>query len=125
MKVTSYGLLTLAGGAAMPILGMMLVDSDVPAVRVPLSVVLPGAIGIAVGALALVRMVLNAQRLHPTTGVEGMSGRMAVAEEPSIRRAGCRWRASAGAPPRTVRWRPVSVQVVWSRVQALRVRRQG
>ena len=126
VKVTSYGLLTLAGCAAMILGGMMLVDSDVPAVRVPLSVVLPGAIGIAVGALALVRMVLNAQRLHPTTGVEGMSGRMAVAEEPLdpvgwVQVAGERWRATAD--------RPVAagerVQVVAVEGLALRVRRQG
>ena len=126
VKVTSYGLLTVAGCTAMILGGMMLVDSDVPAVRVPLSVVLPGAIGIAVGALALVRMVLNAQRLHPTTGVEGMSGRMAVAEEPLdpagwVQVAGERWRATAD--------RPVAagerVQVVAVEGLALRVRRQG
>ena len=121
VKVTSYGLLTLAGCCRS---SAMMMDSDVPAVRVPLSVVLPGAIGIAVGALALVRMVLNAQRLHPTTGVEGMSGRMAVAEEPSIRRAGCGWRASAGAADSPV----AAVSACrWSGrgSGALRVRRQG
>jgi membrane-bound serine protease (ClpP class) len=126
VKVTSYGLLTVAGCAAMILGGMMLVDSDVPAVRVPLSVVLPGAIGIAVGALALVRMVVSAQRLHPTTGAEGMPGRTAVAEGPLdpvgwVQVAGERWRATAD--------RPVApgerVQVVSVEGLALRVRRQG
>lgn len=126
VKVASYGLLTVAGVAAMILGGMMLVDSDAPAVRVPLSIVLPGAVAIAVGAAAIVRLVVGAQRLRPTTGAEGLSGRVAVAEEPLhpagwVRVAGERWRATAD--------RPVAagerVTIVAVEGLALRVRREG
>jgi membrane-bound serine protease (ClpP class) len=126
VKVTSYGLLTVAGCAAMILGGMMLVDEGGADVRVPLPVVLPGAIAIALGALALVRLVLGARRLRPTTGVEGMSGRTAVAEGPLdpagwVQVAGERWRATAD--------RPVApgekVKVVAVDGLALRVRRES
>lgn len=126
VKVTSYGLLTVAGATAMILGGMMLVDSDVPALRVPLSVVLPGAIAIALGAAALVRLVVGAQRLQPTTGAEGMSGRTAVAEGPLdpagwVQVAGERWRATADRPVAAgERVRVVAVEGL-----ALRVRREG
>jgi membrane-bound serine protease (ClpP class) len=126
VKVTSYGLLTVAGCAAMILGGMMLVDSGAPAVRVPLSVVLPGALAIALGAAVLVRLVVRAQRLQPSTGAEGMTGRTGVADGPLdpdgwVQVAGERWRATAD--------RPVAggerVKVVSVEGLALRVRREG
>jgi membrane-bound serine protease (ClpP class) len=126
VKVTSYGLLTVAGVTAMILGGMMLVDESATAVRVPLSVVLPGALAIALGAAAIVRLVVSARRLQPTTGAEGMSGQTAVAEGPLdpagwVQVAGERWRATAD--------RPVApgerVRVVGVEGLALRVRREG
>jgi len=125
VKVTSYGLLTVAGCAAMILGGMMLVDEGA-AVRVPLSVILPGALAIAVGAAALLRLVVSAQRLRPTTGAEGLSGQTAVAEvalDPVgwVQVAGERWRATADRPVAAgERVKVVSVDGL-----ALRVRREG
>ena len=126
VKVTSYGLLTVAGCAAMILGGMMLVDEGAADVRVPLSVILPGAITVALGAAALVRLVVSAQRLSPTTGAEGMRGLTAVAEGPLdpagwVQVAGERWRATADRPVAAgERVRVVAVEGL-----ALRVRREG
>jgi membrane-bound serine protease (ClpP class) len=125
VKVTSYGLLTVAGCTAMILGGMMLVDDEAAAVRVPLSVIVPAAVAVAAGAAALLRLVVGAQRLRPKTGAEGMAGRIAVAEEPLdpagwVQVAGERWRATSD--------RPVAagerVTVVSVEGLALRVRRE-
>jgi membrane-bound serine protease (ClpP class) len=126
VKVTSYGLLTVAGCAAMILGGMMLVDSDTPALRVPLSVILPGALAIALGAAALLRLVVGAQRLRPTTGAEGLAGQTAVADGPLdpagwVQVAGERWRATADRPVGSGE----RVKVVAVEGLALRVRREG
>jgi membrane-bound serine protease (ClpP class) len=102
VKVTSYGLLTVGGLAAMILGAMMLVDAPIPEMRVPLSAVLPGALAVAAGAFLLVRMVLDAQRRQPSTGAAGMIGRQGIAAGPLdpdgwVLVAGERWQASAEA----------------------------
>ncbi|HEX6739144.1 MAG TPA: NfeD family protein, partial [Vicinamibacteria bacterium] len=98
VKVTSYGLLTVGGLTAMILGAMMLVDAPIPEMRVPLSTIIPGALVIAAGAFALVRMVIAAQRRQPTTGTAGMVGQRGVAAVPLdpegwVLVAGERWRA--------------------------------
>jgi membrane-bound serine protease (ClpP class) len=103
VKVASYGLLTVGGIVAMILGAMMLVDAPVPEMRVSLRVLLPGALAMAAWTITLVRLVLNAQRLRPTTGASGLIGQLAVADEglaPEgwVRIQGERWRALADAP---------------------------
>jgi membrane-bound serine protease (ClpP class) len=102
-KVHSYGLLTVAGLAAMMLGAFMLVDSPSKEMRVPLRAVLPAALFMGVGTLALVRLVLQAQRRRPLTGESALIGQQAVADtdlapEGWIRVVGERWRAWAEAP---------------------------
>jgi membrane-bound serine protease (ClpP class) len=100
VKVTSYGLLTVAGLIAMILGAMMLVDAPVPEMRVPLAWILPGALGTALGVALLLRLVWQAQRRPPMTGGEGMVGLRGVAAGPLdpegwVQVAGERWRARA------------------------------
>ncbi len=100
VKITSYGLLTAAGIAAMILGAMMLVDTDVPELRVGLGTLVPGALAMAAGTIALVRLVVQAQRRKPQTGEEGMVGATGTADtdlapEGWVRIAGERWRAAA------------------------------
>jgi membrane-bound serine protease (ClpP class) len=100
VKVHSYGLLTVGGITAMILGAMMLVDSDVAALRPDLGVLFSAAIAVAVWAMLLVRLVVAAQRRRPSTGVAGMVGQTGTADtalEPEgwVRVLGERWRAIA------------------------------
>jgi membrane-bound serine protease (ClpP class) len=102
VKVASYGLLTVAGLAAMILGAMMLVDAP-PELRIPLRTLLPAAVLMAAGTFALVRLVLQAQRRRPVTGDAGMLGEVGVADTP-LRPAGWvlvhgeLWKGLAEAP---------------------------
>ncbi len=100
VKVASYGLLTVAGLVAMILGAMMLVDSDAPELRVSVRTLLPVILAFAGFTIALVRLVLQAQRRHALTGVEGLvarSGEAAsdLAPEGWVLVQGERWRARA------------------------------
>lgn len=100
VKVTSYGLLTVGGLVAMILGAMMLVDAPVPALRVPLALLLPAAFVVAGGTMLLVRLVVASQRRRSVTGRSGLLGRRALAEtdlDPAgwVRVFGERWRAVA------------------------------
>jgi membrane-bound serine protease (ClpP class) len=103
VKVASYGLLTAGGLVAMILGAMMLVDSPLPEMRVGLRTLIPGALGMAAGVIALVNLVVQAQRRKPVTGVAGMIGKAGVAEteiapEGWVRVVGERWRSVADQP---------------------------
>jgi membrane-bound serine protease (ClpP class) len=74
LKIPSYGLLTAGGLASFLFGSMILMDSDVPELRVSLRLVLP--IVLAVGGIAavLVRLAVTSQRRETITGVAGMIG---------------------------------------------------
>jgi membrane-bound serine protease (ClpP class) len=100
VKVTSYGLLTVAGLVAMILGAMMLVDAPL---RISWSAVLPAVAAMAVGTLLLVRLVVQSQRRHSVTGVAGMLGARGVADtelqpEGWVLLMGERWRGVADAP---------------------------
>jgi membrane-bound serine protease (ClpP class) len=102
-KVHSYGLLTVSGLVAMMLGAFMLVDSPVKEMRVPLGTLLPAALFMAAGTIALVRLVIQAQRRRPTTGDVALLGQRGVADtdllpEGWIRVVGERWHALAEAP---------------------------
>jgi len=126
VKVASYGLLTVGGIVAMILGAMMLVDASVPEMRVAWRVLLPGVVTMAAWTILLVRLVLNAQRLRPTTGASALIGQLALAEEDLgpegwVRVQGERWRAvSDGLASAGERLRVVAVEGL-----RLRVRKEG
>jgi membrane-bound serine protease (ClpP class) len=118
VKVTSYGLLTVAGLIAMILGAMMLVDAPL---RMSWSAVLPAVVTMAVGTLLLVRLIVQAQRRRPVTGVAGMLGARGVADtelqpEGWVLLMGERWRGVADSPL------PAGAPVQVTAVDGLRVR---
>ena len=80
---------------------MMLVDSPLPELRVNVWKLVPVILAFAAFAIALVRLVLQAQRRRPQTGTEGLVGPAGEAEtdldpEGWVVVQGERWRAVAG-----------------------------
>jgi membrane-bound serine protease (ClpP class) len=124
VKVASYGLLTVGGIVAMVLGAMMLVDSSLPELRVNVWTLLPAILLIAAATTLLVRMVIQAQKRRPVTGVEGLVGLTATADsdlEPEgwVIVQGERWTAVAGE--RVARGE--TVQVVSVEGLRLRVRK--
>jgi membrane-bound serine protease (ClpP class) len=100
VKVASYGLLTLGGLVAMILGAMMLVDSPLPELRVNPWSLAPFILAFAAFTIALVRLVVQAQRRRPQTGAEGLVGQRGQAEsdlqpEGWVIVQGERWRARA------------------------------
>jgi membrane-bound serine protease (ClpP class) len=82
---------------------LMLVDSPLPELRVPVMSLLPLIVAMAVFTFLLVRLVVQAQRRKATTGAEGLvgqHGRAATDLEPEgwVEVQGERWRARGEAP---------------------------
>ena len=103
VKVHSYGLLTVGGLVAMILGAMMLVNSPLPEMRVDPWKLLPVILVFAAFVIALVRLVIQAQRRRAQTGAEGLVGRQGQAEtdldpEGWVVVQGERWRASAAEP---------------------------
>ncbi len=103
VKVHSYGLLTIGGLVAMILGAMMLVDSPLPELRVNLWRLAPAILAFAAFVLALVRLVVQAQRRRPQTGAEGLAGRIGradtdLAPEGWVLVDGELWRAVAVEP---------------------------
>jgi len=124
VKVTSYGLLTLGGVVAMILGAMMLVDSPLPELRVDPWKLLPLILAFAAFAIALVRLVLQAQRRRALTGAEGLvgvRGEAASELEPEgwVSVQGELWRARSDEPVR----RGEKVEVVSMKGLRLRVRK--
>jgi membrane-bound serine protease (ClpP class) len=74
VKVTSYGLLAVAGLVSFVLGSLMLVDSPFPAMRVGISVVIPAALFVAAVVMFLLTRVLRVHRTAPLTGAEGLIG---------------------------------------------------
>ena len=115
VKVASHGLLTLGGIISMILGALMLVDSPAAEMRVPLGLLLPAAVVVAAGTIALVRLVVSARRRRPVTGAEGLVGRRGVAEtdlrpEGWVIVFGERWRGTADGE--VLSGEPISVVAV-------------
>jgi membrane-bound serine protease (ClpP class) len=111
IKITSYGLLGLAGTAAIALGLWLLFPGTVPGLRLPLSMLAPIVLFLA-GALGLVAWVVSrAMRRKPTTGREGIVGAVGRVIDPLDPEGwvfvwGERWRARSTGPiaaGRTVR----------------------
>jgi membrane-bound serine protease (ClpP class) len=79
IQVTSYGLLTLGGMAAMTLGGLLLVKSDAPFMQVSLWFLLPTVITAGAILFGMAWMAARTFRQAPVTGVEGMVGAIALA----------------------------------------------
>jgi membrane-bound serine protease (ClpP class) len=115
VKVTSYGLLTVAGLVCFVLGSAMLIDAPLPSLRVGWGVILPTALVVALVVIFLLSRVLSAHRLKPVTGVEGMVGEVgkaitALAPTGKVFVHGEYWDAVAVAPVEA--GRPVRVRAI-------------
>ena len=103
VKVASYGLLTVGGLVAMILGAMMLIDTDLPELRIGWGTLLPAVVVTAAWTIGLVSLVLRAHRRRASTGQEGLMGQSGMAEtdvgqEGWVIVQGERWRAIAEQP---------------------------
>jgi membrane-bound serine protease (ClpP class) len=82
LKIPSYGLLTAGGLASFLFGSMILMDTNVPELRVSRRLVVPIVVGVAGIAVVLVRLGVAAQRRETVTGVAGMIGEVGRALTP-------------------------------------------
>jgi membrane-bound serine protease (ClpP class) len=73
LKVPSFGVLGVGGTVAL-VMGSIMATREVPGVRIELGTIVPAALLLAVGVLALGRLALKAQRHPAQTGIERMIG---------------------------------------------------
>ena len=78
VKVTSYGMLTVAGIISMIFGSMMLISGPIPEMRVPLKLIIPISLAIAFITTFLLRLVVKAHRKKVTTGGAGLVGEIGV-----------------------------------------------
>jgi membrane-bound serine protease (ClpP class) len=74
VKVTSFGALTIGGATSLLLGSMMLIDTNVPALKVSLGVIIPSVAVTVLFALFAVGMGLRAQVRKIATGSEGLIG---------------------------------------------------
>jgi len=72
MKITSYGLLSVAGIVSLLLGSLMLFDTDTTGIKLSLQVVLPTIVVISGFFVAVASLVFRAQRSKPATGSGGM-----------------------------------------------------
>lgn len=78
IKVTSYGALTIGGIASMLIGSMMLIDSDVPYMRISMTLIIVVVAATAAFFIFAIGYALKAQKRLVTTGAEALVGQTAV-----------------------------------------------
>ncbi len=78
VKVTSYGMLTVAGIISMIFGSMMLIRGPIPEMRVPLKLIIPVSVAMAFITTFLLRLVVMAHRKRVTTGSAGLIGEIGV-----------------------------------------------
>ncbi len=80
IKVTSYGLLSVAGVFSLLMGSIMLIDNPTEYLRLSWQVIIP-AVGASAGFFVFaVTMAIRARLKRPTTGIEGLVGRIGVAQ---------------------------------------------
>ena len=105
VKVTSFGLLGGGGVLSLFLGSLMLVDSPLPALQIGMRVIVPTVLTTAGVLVFLVRLAVQAQRLKPVTGEEGMLGETGRALTPigpgaagRVETRGEIWTATASEP---------------------------
>ena len=102
LKVPSFGILGIGGVIAL-LVGSVMVTSEVPGIRVSYRTIIPVVLAFSGILLVLGRLALNAQRLKPVSGAEGLlreEGRTLSAIVPGhagqVTVHGEIWRATSG-----------------------------
>jgi membrane-bound serine protease (ClpP class) len=103
MKITSYGLLSVAGVVSLLLGSLMLFKGNTPDMKVSLQVVLPTIVIISGFFVAVAGLVFRAQISKPTTGSSGLVGEIgvvkkALAPEGKVFVHGELWNARAKGP---------------------------
>jgi len=81
MKITSYGLLSVAGVVSLLLGSLMLFKGSAPDMKLSLQVVLPTIILISGFFVAVAGLVFRAQISKPTTGSAGLVGKIGVVKK--------------------------------------------
>jgi len=79
VKVTSFGALTIGGATSLLLGSMMLIDTNIPALKVSLGVIIPTVVATVLFALFAIGMGLRAQARKIATGREGLIGEIGEA----------------------------------------------
>jgi membrane-bound serine protease (ClpP class) len=80
VKVTSYGLLSVAGVFSLLLGSIMLIDNPTEYLRISWQVIVPAVGFTASFFIFAVTMAIRARLKRPTTGIEGLVGRIGVAQ---------------------------------------------
>ena len=103
VKLPSFGVLGVGGAAAMFFGSLMLIDSPLPELQIGMGLISAITLSITGILVFLVRLAVQAQRLRPITGDEGMideTGRALTSIEPGgvgrVQTRGEIWTATAG-----------------------------
>jgi membrane-bound serine protease (ClpP class) len=81
MKITSYGLLSVAGVVSLLLGSLMLFKGSAPEMKLSLQIVLPTIILISGFFVAVAGLVFRAQISKPTTGCTGLVGEIGVVKK--------------------------------------------
>jgi membrane-bound serine protease (ClpP class) len=81
MKITSYGLLSVAGMVSLVLGSLMLFEGSTPDMKLSLHVLLPTVILISGFFVAIASLVFRAQISKPTTGSTGLVGEIGVVKK--------------------------------------------
>jgi membrane-bound serine protease (ClpP class) len=81
MKITSYGLLSVAGIVSLLLGSLMLFEGDTTGMKLSLQVVLPTIIVISAFFVAIASLVFRAQRSKPATGSMGLVGEIGIVKK--------------------------------------------
>jgi membrane-bound serine protease (ClpP class) len=84
MKITSYGLLSVAGVSSLLLGSLMLFEGDSPELRLSLKVLLPTIILISGFFVGVAALVFKAQVTKPRTGAGGLVGEIGVVKKALI-----------------------------------------
>ncbi|MEJ5301490.1 MAG: nodulation protein NfeD [Thermodesulforhabdaceae bacterium] len=82
IKVSSYGMLAIAGLISLTLGSIMLFRSPSGHLMVPYSVLVPSVLGISLFFLVVAGLTYRAQRMKPKIGVEALIGARGIVEEP-------------------------------------------
>jgi membrane-bound serine protease (ClpP class) len=81
MKITSYGLLSVAGVVSLLLGSLMLFKGSTPDVKLSLQILLPTIIVISGFFVAVAGLVFRAQISKPTTGSTGLVGEIGIVKK--------------------------------------------
>jgi membrane-bound serine protease (ClpP class) len=81
MKITSYGLLSVAGIVSLLLGSLMLFEGDTPGMQLSLKVILPTIILISGFFVVVASLVFRAQISKPATGSGGLLGEIGIVKK--------------------------------------------